>query len=481
MIKQATLALLAVILIAFPAIAQEDNSTITLQVIPVAPEVEIGGTATFKLAITNMGPERDVFKISGDPSDISPFSPAVQYIQFEPNQIKLDPDQMKEVDVKVKILENAEPDDEHRVDVTVSSLSHTENEKSTSLKVFVLSNKDVVQMSANAPSEVTPGENYELSVLFKNRLNSFLEGYEISVYSDLPGISKSFFANFSAKEEREEYFSFPISLNAAPGDYALNVKAYSGSDLKGSYSWAFKVNEKSSIGEQKAEKGGFLKSTTTITKRNDGNVKSTQSITIESSFLKNIFTSTKPDAKTRHGDLTWEFSLAPGEEYTVTVERNYRPIFYGFVIIVLAVILIYFHIERSVVIKKRIFMIRSNIQGLSEMKILLIVRNGRMKQLQGVKVMDVLPNIIQPTHEFGTLKPDSVQQGAKGKRFVWEIGNLEPGEERVLTYKVKAKLHLDGGALLPPAMMQYEKDGSFMTVVSKRLDVGPQPLSMQES
>ena len=167
--KQIMLAAVFFLFSAFPVLAQEYNETIALQVIPVAPEVEVGGMALFTLAITNLGPERDVFKISGDPSDVSPFSNSVQYIQVEPNQIKLDPNQMKEVQVKVKVMESAIPDSESQVDVKVSSLSHQEITESTSLKAFVVSAKDVVQINVDAPSDVMPGDLYTFVILLKNR------------------------------------------------------------------------------------------------------------------------------------------------------------------------------------------------------------------------------------------------------------------------------------------------------------------------
>ncbi len=462
------------ILLAFSVSAQESESTVTLQIIPVSPEVEVGGTAVFRLAITNIGAERDIFKISGDPSGMSPFSNAVQYIQVEPNQIKLDPNNMQEVEIRVKILESARPNDEFVADVKVSSLAHVNVKETTSLRVYIVSNQEVMNIAVDAPPEVIPGDVYSFHVTLKNRLNVPLDQYEISVYSDLADISESLIANFTSREERTLDYSFPISLNAAPKDYALNVRIYDGSEIKGNFVSAFTVREKSSVGEQRAEKGGFLKSITTMTKKNEGNVKTTQRIVVESSFLQNIFTSTQPESKTRRGDLVWDVTLQPGEEYTITIERNYRPLFYGFIIVVLAVILIYFYIERSVVIKKRLFMTKSSTEGIHEIKILLIIRNGSKQQLQNVKVYDVLPNIIQPLYEFGTLKPHHTQQGTRGKRFVWELGSLEPGEERVLTYRVKAKLHLAEGALLPPATLQYQKGDHVISLTSHTLDITTQ-------
>jgi hypothetical protein len=449
----------------------QTQKTLSIDVIPIAPEVEVGGQAQFLVRITHLGEDRDAFKLSGDPADMSPFSDYVQYVTVEPNQIKLDPYQTEEVIVSLKILDHAPANDEFTTHVKIASLSDVGVKIDVPLHVSLVSPKEVIQIAMDAPTEVRPGDALMFDVLFKNRLNFELLDYEISVYSDLPGISDSFYLNFTPKQEFTRDFSFPIDLDAEPGSYALNVKVYGGSDLKGSFVSAFSVLEKSAVGEKSSEKGGFLKSETTLQKSNDGNVRITQEMTVESNFFKNVFTATQPEAATKGGNLVWSFSLEPGETYTVKIIRNYRPFFYGFLVVVIAVALLYFYIEKSVVIRKRVFMMKSTVEGITEMKILLIVRNGGSSSLHGVKIMDVLPNIIHPTYEFGTLKPDQIQQGERSKRFVWNIGTLEPKEERMFTYRVRAKMHLSEGATLPPATLHYEKQGTTIAVTSAHLDV----------
>ena len=465
-------------LLLYPVHALDNNTatSIVVEIIDMVPEVEAGGTARFTLAITNVGNERDAFKVTGDPYDVKPFSDFVQMVVVDQGEIKLDPGERDEVNVEIKILDDAPADQDFKTDLIVASLTHPDDVTRISAKVFVLPKNEIVQASIRAPTQVMPGANFEFAIFLKNKLNADLKNYELSVYSELPDISRSFFTNFTAREEREQEFSIPISLGAKPGDYGLNVRIYDGSILKGTSTAAFKVLEKSVIDEKKSEKGGFLKSETQIVKRNNGNAPSTQKIVVESSFAKNIFTSTTPEAVHENGDLSWAFTIGPGEEYTVTVVRNYRSLFYGFLIIVAVVIALYFYIDRSIVIKKRILNLKSGTEGISEIKILLIVRNGKMTGLDNVKVIDILPNILQPTYEFGTLKADKVQQGARGKRFVWELGRLEAREERVLTYKVKTKIHLAGEAHLPPALLQYTINGSTAIVTSDRLAVAPKPI-----
>ena len=65
-----------------------------------------------------------------------------------------------------------------------------------------------------------------------------------------------------------------------------------------------------------------------------------------------------------------------------------------------------------------------------------------------------------------------VQKGKKSVRMVWEIGDLDPKEERVLSYKVKSKMNLLGEVRLPAAVVQFiNKKGALQELKSLKLRV----------
>jgi hypothetical protein len=87
-----------------------------------------------------------------------------------------------------------------------------------------------------------------------------------------------------------------------------------------------------------------------------------------------------------------------------------------------------------------------------------------------LSIIDVLPNTMGSPEDFGTLKPTTIQQGTKGKRFIWEIGNLAPHEERIISYKVKSTLKLIGETRLPACVVQYKtKKGKIISERSAAL------------
>ena len=124
-------------------------------------------------------------------------------------------------------------------------------------------------------------------------------------------------------------------------------------------------------------------------------------------------------------------------------------------------------------IKKRIFRIKESSDGISELKILLYIRNGSGSQLQNMRIIDLIPNIIEPTQEYGTLKPNTIQKGIHSVRLIWDVGDIESREERVITYKVRAKLKLAGEVILSAAALHYMRQHKLITIKTARLTLRP--------
>ncbi|MDP3916780.1 MAG: hypothetical protein Q8Q42_00645 [Nanoarchaeota archaeon] len=444
---------LALILFSSMALAQ---SGVLAVPIDDSHEAEAGDVATFNINITNMQDERDIYRITYNELILYPFSDFLRNIIITPDQLRLDPGESGILSVTLKIMETALQEKNYETILTVSSLTNRKVSQDVSLKTYLVSPTDAVLIFPEIPDEINPGEEYKIKIRFKNRGNAPLNNYEILISSDIPQLHKNFIADFAPKEEIIETITFQPSKNIAPGDYVVNIKVYdSKSKTRGSYSSAFTLVRSENMEEKKNEDRGFLSKTTTLTITNEGNTISTKPIESEINFFKRLFTKPEPEPIVKDGKYLWEKEISPGESFTVSYTTNYRPIFYGLIIIILSVIGMNYLIDRTVIIKKRIFKVKRTPEGLSELKVLIHVKNGKSEEITGVRIMDVLPNTMEPTDEFGTLKPTTVQQGTKGKRFIWEIGRLAPQEERILSYRVKSKVKLIGETKLPPAIVQF--------------------------
>ncbi len=221
----------------------------------------------------------------------------------------------------------------------------------------------------------------------------------------------------------------------------------------------------------------FLKSVDEITVTNDGNIKVSQTFKVPITFLKRLFTSTEPKARIvkENGKsyLGWDVDLNPGGSTRVLVKKNYRT-FSLMLVLIIAIVISYYALRPSLKVKKIAIKPVSKEGGIKELNILLKVINRRNKELQEVKVEDSIPKISELVKEeyLGTLAPSSVfKHETKGTVLRWDIGNLEPKEERLLRYRSKSKLSILGAFDLPKVKVKYKEEGKAVVVYSSKVKV----------
>ena len=463
------LTFIAILIIFLPFVLSEDG--VKLELANAITNVEAGDKAVYTLRLTNEKDIRDTFIINTEVSALL-FSDVLDDITIFPGQLKLDPGQSKTLNVTVSTLETARSNTVFDFKINIISIDNPIDEHSYNLSGFVIASKDIVQIIPELPDKIAPNEDLILKVKFKNKINSILRDYKLLVSSEVNDLNKESDITLMPMEERMEEFLFRLG-NIKPGDYGVSIGLYEGDNLRGSFLGAFTVIEKPLAEEKKDEIKSFLKNKLVITKKNVGNVMSRQRIEMKLSSFSKLFTAYRPEPNIEDSKLVWEFTLNPGDEYDVEVVTNYRSILYGLLVIIIFILALLLHIDRSVVIKKRIFRIKESADGISELKILLHMKNGSGSVLENTRIIDLIPNIIEPTQEYGTLKPTTVQKGMHSIRLIWDIGKIEPREERVITYKVKAKLKLAGEIILPAAAVHYMKGIKLVTVKSARLQLKP--------
>ena len=210
------------------------------------------------------------------------------------------------------------------------------------------------------------------------------------------------------------------------------------------------------------ETTGFLAKTQETAFFNDGNVVGQKTYEQESNILREIFTRSEPDSfrVSRNGRsyLSWSLSIPPGETATVTVTESYVPLFV--VLVILGIIALGYYITRSpVVIRKESTIVGLSEGGISEVKVVLHVKNRVSGNFKDVRINDRVPHIAQVIKEFevGTLNPTKVfKHSREGTVLLWHIDRLEKFEERIISYTIKSKLSIIGGFRLPRAVMKFK-------------------------
>jgi hypothetical protein len=121
--------------------------------------------------------------------------------------------------------------------------------------------------------------------------------------------------------------------------------------------------------------------------------------------------------------------------------------------------MVYFIYRSPVTIKKEALVMGSSHSEISDMKVLLHIRNRSQDLIEHLKITDLIPSIAELATEqhLGTLAPLKViRNEKKGSIVKWELDALEPFEERIISYRLNSKITIVGGIRLPPAKIKFE-------------------------
>ena len=106
-----------------------------------------------------------------------------------------------------------------------------------------------------------------------------------------------------------------------------------------------------------------------------------------------------------------------------------------------------------------------------ELKILLHVKNRSNGTIDEINITDTIPHIGEMDKEIqiGTIKPTGIAKHKTGTIVKWNIVSLERFEERIITYRIRTKLSVLGGIVLPTARVKFKEKGREMVVRSNKL------------
>ena len=166
--------------------------------------------------------------------------------------------------------------------------------------------------------------------------------------------------------------------------------------------------------------------------------------------------------------FSWDLTLEPTEEVTIRVIHNYRMILY-LLIIIAGCIVAYYMFRSPVQITKMAKNIELHKGVISEVKVMLNVKNISNQPLSHIKVLDKVPNMANINQDFdiGTVRPSKIMKHeSQGYTVVrWDFDELDPQEDRLITYRMKSKLSIFGNFELPRAKVIYKTKTNKKRVV----------------
>ncbi len=436
------------------------------QVEVIDDSIYLDEQAKFKLTIINPDLISKVVQV---------YTPSIEwYVNLEPFITTINRNSSVEVELSVVPSVWAETGAQK---VTVIIDSPNKDEKVTlELPIFVKSfdtekkeYQPSVELKVDFPVDIDPRQKIPINIYLRNRNRLNISNMELSVESQIFADHK--FISLEPLSERREKIFFEIDPLTSPMDDKLEIKIIYNNRTVNKERIDYKVIRYANFVQKVDSIEELFKKTSEYIIINEGNVPKIDVFRIPTSFISKIFTKTDPAPDRvnlkRQAYFEWDLDLQPNEEFTIFVEENYRPIIY-LILISIVVAMVYFLYRSPVVIKKESIVVGSSEDGVSEMKVLLHIRNRSQDLIENLTVTDLIPSIathVKETH-IGTLAPTKILRHAKkGTIIKWEMEALEPFEERIITYRLKSKIAIVGGFTLPSAKIKFETEKGRERVV----------------
>jgi len=401
------------------------------------------------------------------------------HIELNPFITKLNPGEEKTVKLSLIPSVWAETGAQ-RVIVVVESPS-TNEQINLELPIFVKSfetgNKQYqpsVELKVTFPEEIDPRETVRLDLYLRNRNRLDISELIIDIKSEL--FEEHRVVALGPLSERREKFLFEIDDMTGPFQGRLEVSIKVENRTVNRERAQYKIISYANFVQTRDTVQELFKTKSEYYIHNEGNVERAESFRIPTSFFQKLFLRAEPSPSRvnyKEGYLEWDIRLKPQQEMKIQVTVNYIPVIY-LVLFFVVVSLVYFIYRSPILIKKEAIVTGASQEGISEMKVLLHIRNRSQDIIEQVQITELIPSIATYVKEkrIGTTEPTRIiKHQKKGTILKWDIDALEPFEERIITYRLKSKITIVGGFTLPPSKIKFESRGKERVIRSNKSSI----------
>ncbi|MDY6770866.1 MAG: hypothetical protein SV186_02800 [Candidatus Nanohaloarchaea archaeon] len=449
------LIVLAVLLFAAPAAAQSGfDVTVSSEDTTVRPAQ--GETAKFHITVTNTAEQQQRFRVSyitGTATDPAWYYLENPFITLEPNETEMTtlyatPDMTAQAGTmgpRIIVFPLDDPDNRFNKLVSFSVI------RDTNLEII----------SFEGPQAMyKPGETVNVSMTVKNVIQRDIAAnrYQVvmTVNGDqttrpVPSIEAGETERITAALELESYRA---------GIYDLTVEIREiGGEVHSTQQAKIEVTKERRLGYDHTSSKSFLSSSKTVRVTNTGNVVVEDlNVSKSAAWYIDPFVSfpQEPDQIVNvDGERKYVWTverLEPGE----SVSFSYTVSYWSLVLVLLILV------AAGAVLVRRfrsVTLVKSGRRSGDRLSIHLRVKNNTGSRIEDVEVEDFVPGIASLIEKFDSRSPEKIQSTDDGTKMVWKLGMMEPGEERIITYKVKPRVQVEGYISLPEAEVTYEKKG----------------------
>lgn len=465
--------LIFILVLCFPiAIAAEFD----IETTPITDRILLDEFAKFQIKIKNNLAEADEYRIytANFPTWDVRTEPLINPITLAvgPNQegiieILIDPLKIKDIGT-------------YAINLNIRSAKLNEL-KTVPVEVTVLSTTGLIQgyvptitTSVGIPEKIDPRKDIPIRIVLNNQNVVNYSEIEVRVESSI--ISKRMTTELGPKEEKTLEFTTSIDPVTAPQKDRVTVSLYTG----GKSIINTIVKDIELIEYAEARPLGTAKRplmTTTDYELFSNNPSYEGPFRIETTLLGSIFSSESPNAKPviENGKRYLEWNVkVEDHRLEASVTKNFIPALVV-ILVLLGLGAAYYMFRSPLQIRKETSNIVKKEGGVSEMTVLVQIRNHGQGRITDIDLTETIPSIVSIERDvsIGSLQPNKILgHEKKGTTIVkWNIEALDPGEERVLSYKIKTRLSILGSFSFPVAAASFKYNGKTYTSTSNRLNV----------
>ena len=349
------------------------------------------------------------------------------------------------------------------------------------LKVTILSIDSLIQgyvptviTGVEIPEEIDPREKVTVKIDLNNQ--NIIDYPDLVIKLDSKLIKDTINMQLGPKEDKMLSLEFDIDPLTPPQEDNLVVAVF-----KGNRSIVNPIVKRIEIKEYTGhklvnEEKKFLRTISKYSFESNNN-NYNGAFKVETTLFNSIFSSTDPQAKIAKENgkryFTWDVGLE-NNTMQFTVTKNFIPLFIA-ILMLIAVAIAYYVLRSPLYMLKESSNIVKREGGISEMTVVLHIKNRSKDKINGIEVNEYIPGLVTIGSDvpIGSLQPTKVMvHEKKGTTVVkWELDTLNASEERVLSYRLKSKLAILGSFSLPAAKATFKSNNKPFSSTSNRLSV----------
>ena len=317
------------------------------------------------------------------------------------------------------------------------------------------------------PSQVDPRDGFTMNVNLRNRNPRNITEFQVLVDSDLFTVSNATPLGPLESTQVSLHVDLPRDLEPQTVDM-VTVFIADGVQLVDRFYDSFEIIPFTDVERSIERESGLFRFTRSYVYTNEGNAPAIVEDSARVNLFSRFFSAVRIDGeRTERAVLTnssgtyvtWSVPLESGERSRIDVTANYGVLFW-LVVIAIAGLVVASLMRSPVSIRKDAVVVGVSEGGISEIRVVVHLKNRSPRKFVNISVVDTVPKIAEyvPDKEenMHTLRVYTNQR--EGSIVKWNLETLERYEERILTYRVRSKLSIVGGLNLPRTLLRFTDD-----------------------